>query len=53
MAYLAGEVPMILDGVGLKGRDDHTPGETADLTTLPMQTKRAALLLHRLTRPSR
>src|SRR5437867_2952219 len=53
VAYLAGEVPMILDGVGLKGRDDHTPGETADLTTLPMQTKRAALLLHRLTRPSR
>jgi glutamate carboxypeptidase len=39
---------MILDAVGLKGRDDHSPQETADLTTLPMQTKRAAVLLARL-----
>jgi hypothetical protein len=30
------------------GHDDHTPQETADLTTLPSQTKRAALLLLRL-----
>ena len=52
VAFLAGKVPMILDGVGLKGRDDHTPGETADLTTLPMQTKRAVVLLVRLSQPS-
>jgi glutamate carboxypeptidase len=39
---------MVLDGVGLMGRDGHTPRETADLTTLPSQTKRAALLLRRL-----
>jgi glutamate carboxypeptidase len=39
---------MILDGVGLMGRDDHTVKETADLATLPSQTKRAAVLLHRL-----
>ncbi len=32
------------------GRDGHTPRETADLTTLPSQTKRAALLLVRLSR---
>jgi glutamate carboxypeptidase len=44
---------MILDAIGLKGRDDHTTGETADLSTLPIQTKRAALLLHRLSRPGR
>lgn len=35
---------MILDGVGLMRHDDHTPQETADLTTLPSQTKRAAVL---------
>ena len=41
---------MILDGVGLMGRDGHTPQETADLTTLPSQAKRAAMLLLRLAR---
>ena len=35
---------MIIDAVGLKGHDDHSPSETADLTTLPVQTKRAAVL---------
>jgi glutamate carboxypeptidase len=49
VSFVAGEVPMIIDGVGLMGHDDHTPGETADLTTLPSQTSRAALLLYRLT----
>ena len=48
-SFVAGEAKMILDGVGLMGRDDHTPGETADLTTLPSQTKRAAITLYRLT----
>jgi glutamate carboxypeptidase len=50
VAFVAGEVPMILDAVGLKGHDDHTPGETADLRTLALQTKRAALLIERLSR---
>lgn len=50
VAFVAGIVPMILDAVGLKGHDDHTPGETADLSTLPMQVKRAAILLARLAR---
>jgi glutamate carboxypeptidase len=48
VSFVAGEVKMILDAVGLKGRDDHSPQETADLTTLPMQTKRAAVLLARI-----
>ena len=48
VSFVAGEVPMIIDAIGLKGHDDHTPGETADLTTLPMQTKRAAVTLVRL-----
>jgi hypothetical protein len=30
------------------GHSDHTPQETADLTTLPSQIKRAAILLHRI-----
>jgi glutamate carboxypeptidase len=48
VSFAAGHVKMVLDGIGLMGHSDHTPQETADLTTLPSQTKRAALLLHRL-----
>jgi glutamate carboxypeptidase len=48
VSFVAGHAAMVLDGVGLMGRDGHTPRETADLTTLPSQTKRAALLLRRL-----
>jgi glutamate carboxypeptidase len=50
VSFVAGSVKMILDAVGLKGHDDHSPNETADLTTLPMQTKRAAILLSRIAR---
>ena len=50
VSFVADEVPAIIDGVGLMGHDDHTAGETADLTTLPSQTKRAAILLFRLSR---
>jgi glutamate carboxypeptidase len=53
VSFVAGEVPMILDAIGLKGRDDHSPQETADLRTLPMQTKRAAVFLHRLAQALR
>jgi glutamate carboxypeptidase len=49
VSFVAGEVKSILDGVGLMGGHDHTVNETADLATLPSQTKRAALLLYRLT----
>ena len=49
VSFVAGEVKMILDGVGLMGTNDHTVKETADLATLPSQTKRAAVLLHRLS----
>jgi glutamate carboxypeptidase len=48
VSFVAGHVPMIIDAVGMKGRDDHSPSETADLRTLPIQTKRAAVLLLRL-----
>jgi glutamate carboxypeptidase len=50
VSFVAGEVKMIIDGVGLMGRDDHTAGETADLSTLPSQTKRAAVTLYRLSK---
>jgi hypothetical protein len=32
------------------GENDHAPGEYIELDTLPMQVKRAALLMYRLTR---
>jgi glutamate carboxypeptidase len=51
VSFVADEVKMILDGVGLMGHDDHTPGETADLSSLASQTKRAAVTLYRLTSP--
>ncbi len=50
VSFVADAVPSIIDGIGLMGHDDHTPGETADLRTLPSQTKRAALLIYRLLR---
>lgn len=48
VAFVAGVVPMVIDGVGLSGHDDHSDRETADLRMLPVQAKRAAVLLHRL-----
>jgi glutamate carboxypeptidase len=39
-----------LDGLGAIGTKAHAPGEVAELGTLPQQTKRAALLIYRLTR---
>jgi glutamate carboxypeptidase len=49
VSFVSEIVPMKIDGLGLSGRDDHTAKETADLRMLPVQTKRAALLLYRLT----
>ena len=49
VSFVASIVPMIIDGIGLSGHDDHTEKETADLRKLPSQTKRAALVLYRLT----
>ena len=50
VSFVAGHARMILDGVGLMGTGGHTVHETADLTTLPMMTKRMAVLLLRLHR---
>jgi glutamate carboxypeptidase len=48
VSFVAGKIKTIIDGVGLMGHDDHTAMETADLTTLPSQIKRMAVLLHRI-----
>jgi glutamate carboxypeptidase len=48
ISFVANHVKMALDGVGLMGSNDHTVNETADLATLPSQTKRVALMLNRL-----
>ena len=50
VSFVAGYVKMIIDGVGLMGHERSHPKETADLTTLPSQTKRAAIMLHRISR---
>jgi glutamate carboxypeptidase len=49
VSFVADVVPMKIDGLGLSGHDDHTTKETADLRMLPVQTKRAAILLYRLS----
>lgn len=48
VSFVAATVPRVLDALGLKGTGGHTVEETADLATLPTQTKKAALLLYRL-----
>jgi glutamate carboxypeptidase len=50
VAFAADLVEMAIDGIGLMGRDDHSPRETADLTTLSSQAKRAAIVMYRLSR---
>jgi glutamate carboxypeptidase len=50
VSFVAAHVPMIIDAIGLKGTDDHSPKETADLRTLPIQAKRAAILIARLAK---
>jgi glutamate carboxypeptidase len=48
ISFTAGRVVMALDGLGLMGEGGHTEQETADLSTLASQTKRAAVLMYRL-----
>lgn len=53
ISFVANIVPMNIDALGLAGSDDHTDKETANLNTLPVKTKRAAILLYRLTNPTK
>ncbi|HEV8017931.1 MAG TPA: M20/M25/M40 family metallo-hydrolase [Steroidobacteraceae bacterium] len=43
----------VLDGLGLAGGGAHTAAEHADLSYLPLQSKRIALLVYRLSRMPR
>ena len=50
VAFVADLLPA-LDGIGIGGgQNSHARGESADLSTMPKLTKRAALLMYRLTR---
>jgi glutamate carboxypeptidase len=49
ISFTAGYVDMAMDGLGLPGGFGHTDKEYADLKILPLQTKRMAILMHRLT----
>lgn len=49
IAFIANAVKMALDGVGLMGTGGHTVEEIADLSTLPKQAQRVAVLLQRLS----
>ncbi len=48
VSFTAGYVDAAIDGLGPGGGDDHTVDEWIDLPTLAIQTKRAAVLMHRL-----
>ena len=51
IAFVCGDGRLAcLDGLGTDGENDHAPGEYALLDSLPLQVKRAALLMRRLTR---
>ena len=50
IAFIADLLPG-LDGIGIGGsRNSHASGESADIASMPMLTKRAAVLIYRLTR---
>ena len=53
VSFTADFVDMAIDAVGMSGSDDHTVNETGYLPALQSQTKRAAILLHRLQKWNR
>ena len=50
ISFVASLVEAGMDGLGVYGSGSHTVEETVDLASLPLQTKRAAILIYRLTR---
>jgi glutamate carboxypeptidase len=50
ISFVNAEVYAALDGLGVVGDGGHTVNEMVDLTTIPLMAKRAAVLIHRLTR---
>ncbi len=49
IAFVARDVDGLV-GLGTASTGDHAPGETVDLTSIPKQAKRAAILMSRLSR---
>ncbi|MFT6733877.1 MAG: glutamate carboxypeptidase [Polaribacter sp.] len=49
ISFVANDVEMAIDGLGLMGTGGHTEREKADISTLSSQSKRAALLMLRLS----
>jgi glutamate carboxypeptidase len=52
IAYVSHIVDGLI-GLGAAGEGSHAPGETIDLKSLPLQAKRAAILMYRLSREKR
>ena len=50
VSFIGGDVKSVIDAVGMKGGDDHSPAEHADLNSLAIQAKRAAVTLLRLNK---
>ncbi|MBK7903549.1 MAG: M20/M25/M40 family metallo-hydrolase [Proteobacteria bacterium] len=51
IAFVCGDGRLAcLDGLGTDGENDHAPGEYVLVDSLPLQVKRAAILMHRLAR---
>lgn len=50
ISFTSEYIEMGIDGMGMAGADDHTIRETGFLPALPLQSKRAAVLLYRLGR---
>lgn len=50
ISFTSGYVDMAMDGLGLRSARGHTIYETADPRSIPIQAKRTAVLLYRLTR---
>lgn len=50
IAFVADKVDGLI-GLGAAGEGAHAPGETMEIGSLDRQTKRAALLMTRLSRP--
>lgn len=48
ISFVADDVKMAMDAIGLCGTGGHTVEETADITCLPKEAKRTAILLYRL-----
>jgi len=52
IAYVSHIVDGLI-GLGAAGEGSHAPGETIDLKSLPLQAKRAAILMYRLSKEKR